>query len=72
VPPGDSRALAGAIRLLMDDWALRERLGARGRQAVLERFSWRKAAEETLAVYEELLSTRSATSAPAPLLAGGD
>jgi glycosyltransferase involved in cell wall biosynthesis len=72
VPPGDSRALAGAIRLLMDDWALRERLGARGRQAVLERFSWRKAAEETLAVYEELLSARSATSAPAPLLAGGD
>lgn len=68
VPPGDSRALAGAIRLLMDDWALRERLGARGRQAVLERFSWRKAAEETLAVYEELLGQRDARSErePAP------
>ncbi len=68
VPPGDSRALAGAIRLLMEDWALRERLGARGRQAVLERFSWRKAAEETLAVYEELLGQRDARSErePAP------
>jgi glycosyltransferase involved in cell wall biosynthesis len=60
VPPGDSRALADAIRLLMDDWALRERLGARGRQAVLERFSWRKAAEETLAVYAELIGQRDA------------
>ena len=64
VPPGDSHALAGAIRLLMDDWALRERLGARARQAILERFNWRKAAEETLAVYEELLGTRETRSAP--------
>jgi glycosyltransferase involved in cell wall biosynthesis len=39
----------------MDDASLRERLGRRGRESVLQRFSWRKAAEETLAVYEELL-----------------
>jgi glycosyltransferase involved in cell wall biosynthesis len=55
VPPGDSKALADAIRLLMDDWTLRERLSAHGRQHVLDKFSWRKAAEETLAVYEEVL-----------------
>ena len=56
VPPGDSRALADAIRKLMDDPGLRDRLGKAGRESVLERFSWRKAAEETVAVYEEILA----------------
>ena len=65
VPPGDSRALADAIRMLMDDESLRDRLGAAGRRSILERFSWRKAAEETLAVYEEMLD-RPATVAEAP------
>ena len=55
VPPGDARALAEAIRMMMGDAALRERLGRAGRESVLRRFSWRKAAEETLAVYEEVL-----------------
>jgi glycosyltransferase involved in cell wall biosynthesis len=63
VPPGDATALADAIRLLMDDWALRERLGARGRQHILENFNWRKAAEQTLAVYEEVIE-QSSTSTP--------
>ncbi len=56
VSPGDSRALADAIRMLMEDAGLRERLGRDGRQSILERFSWRKAAEETLAVYEEVVA----------------
>jgi glycosyltransferase involved in cell wall biosynthesis len=60
VPPGDAPALADAIRMLMDAPALRERLGRAGREAILERFNWRKAAEETLAVYEELLGARRA------------
>ncbi len=55
VPPGDSHALADAIRLLMDNPGLRERLGSAGRRSIVERFSWRKAAEETLAVYEEMV-----------------
>ncbi len=58
VPPGDSQALANAVRLLMEDAGLRERLGTAGRQSILKRFSWRKAAEETLAVYEEVLALR--------------
>jgi glycosyltransferase involved in cell wall biosynthesis len=58
VPPGDADAIAGAIRMMMDDDALRERLSRAGRQHVLDRFSWRKAAEETLAVYDELLQDR--------------
>ena len=69
VPPGDAQALADAIRKLSDDPDLRARLGAAGRKSILERFSWRKAAEETLAVYEELLKEKrgekaSKTTAP--------
>ena len=64
VPPGDAGALADAIRLLMDDAGLRQRLGEAGRKSILERFSWRKAAEETLAVYEEVAGqSRTATQA---------
>jgi glycosyltransferase involved in cell wall biosynthesis len=70
VPPGDSRALADAIKLLMQDGALRERLGRAGRQAILERFSWRKAAEETLAVYEELLGRPRAAGQALPEAVG--
>ncbi|HXK32719.1 MAG TPA: glycosyltransferase family 4 protein [Dehalococcoidia bacterium] len=55
VPPADPEALAGAIRMLWNDAALRERLGAGGRQRIVSTFSWRKAAEQTLAVYEEML-----------------
>ncbi|MEX0786668.1 MAG: glycosyltransferase, partial [Dehalococcoidia bacterium] len=65
VPPGDSHALADAIRMLMDDPGLRASLGANGRRAILERFNWRKAAEETLAVYEEALGRPVSVASPA-------
>ena len=55
VPTRDPRALADAIRTLWRDDALRERLGAAARQRIVEKFNWRKAAEETLAVYEEVM-----------------
>ena len=64
VPPGDARALADGIRLLMEDAELRERLGRAGRQSIVKRFSWRKAAEETLAVYQELLGRPASEVAP--------
>jgi len=40
--------------MFMANPELRARLGKAGRQSVLERFSWRKAATETLAVYDEV------------------
>jgi MMP alpha-(1->4)-mannosyltransferase len=61
VPPRDSRALADAIRMLWNDAELRERLGRAGRQRVLETFNWRKAAEATLAVYEEVVPSKRKT-----------
>jgi glycosyltransferase involved in cell wall biosynthesis len=54
VPPADPRALADAIRMMWRDESLRRRLGEGGRRRILDAFNWRKAAEETLAVYEEI------------------
>jgi len=42
VPPGDSGALAEALRVLADDPALRERLGRAGRKAAVELFDRQK------------------------------
>ncbi len=63
VPPRDPRALADAIRMLWNDASLRQRLAESGRQRVREKFNWRKAAEETLAVYEEVVPPRRKTFA---------
>ena len=61
VRPGDAAALADAIRMMWNDDGLRARLAAGGRQRIVEKFNWRKAAEETLAVYEELVPLKRRT-----------
>lgn len=53
VPEGDVAALAGALRRLAGDVALRAELSARGRQRVLERFTQEQVALKTVAVYEQ-------------------
>jgi glycosyltransferase involved in cell wall biosynthesis len=58
VPPGDSQALAGAISSLLEDRALRERLGAAGRERALELFSF----DSVAAAYENRMRIASATS----------
>lgn len=54
VPAGDADALAAALRVLLDDAALRATLGARNRQAVLERASRRVHMDRMAALYESL------------------
>jgi glycosyltransferase involved in cell wall biosynthesis len=51
VPPGDARALAAAIRELLEDGALAERL-ARQAYADAERFSWDARARTLLSLFE--------------------
>ncbi|GAA2253170.1 glycosyltransferase family 4 protein [Streptomyces amakusaensis] len=56
VPPGDAPALAAALGRLLGDPGLRARLGEAGRQRVLERFTWTKAAQGTVELYRAAIS----------------
>jgi glycosyltransferase involved in cell wall biosynthesis len=53
IPSGDEAELGRAIRLLLEDPALRERLREGGRRTLEERFRWETLVEHTLAVLEE-------------------
>lgn len=54
-PEDDVEALAGHLRALRDDLALRTRLARQGRARVLDLFTQQKIAEQTVAVYRTLL-----------------
>lgn len=56
VPPGDSEALAVALRRGLDDPELRARIGAAGRQRIIERWSWTVTAEKTVEQYRARLA----------------
>jgi glycosyltransferase involved in cell wall biosynthesis len=56
VEPNNPDALVVAIRTLLDDAALRERLGAQGRERVMRRFTWEVTARGTAACYHAVLS----------------
>jgi glycosyltransferase involved in cell wall biosynthesis len=55
VPPGDASALAAAVGRLLDDPALRARIGQAGRTRVLDRFTWRDTANRTTEQYRKVL-----------------
>lgn len=55
VPARDARALAGAIERLVQDAALRERLGKAARAKALVEFDERIVIQKTLTVYRELV-----------------
>jgi hypothetical protein len=44
--------------MMWNDGGLRARLASGGRQRIVEKINWRKAAEETLAVYEEIVPVK--------------
>ncbi|KIF74254.1 glycosyl transferase family 1 [Streptomyces sp. 150FB] len=56
VPTGDAGALAVALGRLLGDPELRERLGAAGRERVLARFTWAKAAQGTVELYRAAIA----------------
>jgi glycosyltransferase involved in cell wall biosynthesis len=68
VPPGNVEALAVAIRTLLEDPARCRTMGEAGARRIRERFNWQRTADETLALYEEVLgwprSRRSFTIVP--------
>lgn len=54
VPPADSNALADAILRVLNDSKLARALRKNGLKVVQDRFSWKKTAEMTLALYERV------------------
>ncbi len=58
VPPSDPHALADGIRLMWKNPELRQRIGDAGRRRIVDKFNWRRAAEQTLAVYEEVVPSK--------------
>jgi rhamnosyl/mannosyltransferase len=56
VPPGQAPALAQAIQTLLDDAALRQRLGAAGQARWALHFSTETMCVATLALYRRLLA----------------
>ena len=55
VPPADPGALAEAIKRLLSDRPLRERMGEAARKRIEESFSWDIAARKTVEVYKEVV-----------------
>ncbi|QXF81487.1 glycosyltransferase family 4 protein [Rhodococcus pyridinivorans] len=56
VPPGDAEQLAAGLAGLFDDPAERRRLGTKGRERVLERYSWAAVAAQTAAIYDKAIA----------------
>ena len=55
-PAGDKDALAATIARGLDDAELRARIGAAGRQRVLDRWTWKLCALQTVEQYREVLA----------------
>jgi glycosyltransferase involved in cell wall biosynthesis len=60
VPEGDPAALRAALRRVLNDRDLRDHLGRRGRQRVLERFTHTRIAADTVDVYQSMLGLPAA------------
>jgi glycosyltransferase involved in cell wall biosynthesis len=57
VPVRDSKALADALRLLIENAPLRAQMAAKGREIAVSEFSVERVVNETLGVYRELLAS---------------
>mgnify|MGYP000170984007 CR=1 FL=1 len=65
VRAGDARDLAEAIRGLLDDPEGARRMARRGRERVLERFTWQRHAEQLHGLFAELIAADAGASAAA-------
>lgn len=62
VPEGDADQLAGALRRLLADAALRQGLVRAGRQRVTQHYSWDNVADKTHELFRQVLKSREATA----------
>ena len=68
VPPAEKRALAQAIKRILLDDQLRNRLGKEARKTVLENFSWCQIAEQFGKLFRKILEENDASSGKQPPL----
>lgn len=66
VAPGDPEALAAGLVRLLGDPELRARLGTAGRERVLDRFTWARAAQGTVELYRSAIAARGRSAAGKP------
>lgn len=59
--PGDVDSLLEALRRGLDDADLRARIGAAGRQRVIQRFTWSRTAQSTVEHYRQVIEARRRT-----------
>lgn len=59
VPPGEAGKLAVALRALIENPDMRQRMGARGRVLAEERFSSHQVVERTVEIMESLMSAKN-------------
>lgn len=72
VEPGNSDALAAQIGIALDDPQLRARIGAAGRERVINKWSWRHTAIETVKQYRIVLEMHAAEQAAKAAAASQD
>jgi glycosyltransferase involved in cell wall biosynthesis len=70
VPPGDTEALAAAIKAVMDDDELAATLGAAGRARVMDIYTWQSVAAQTAQWYRDYLG-ETVTNPTAVQMRGG-
>lgn len=66
VAPGDPEALAAGLVRLLGDPELRARLGTAGRERVLDRFTWARAAQGTVELYRSAIAAKGRSAAGKP------
>jgi len=71
VPPGDGTALARAMVRLLEDAALRQRMGRAGRERAYSCFAADRIVEETSAAYSRVLASSAARPVPAAIEENG-
>ena len=69
VREGDADALAGALRQLLSDGALREHLMRAGREKAERRYSWERVADQTYELFGQVLRSRAVAFGRPELLA---
>ena len=57
-PSGDAERLSGAIIQLLQDRELAQTMGERGRQLVLDRFTWEQVVQKTVRIFQDILEAR--------------